>query len=244
VALAADEVQIYTDVDGVMTADPRACAGAEVLETIRADELFQMARHGSRVMHTPAAELALAAGLNVRIRNTYSDHAGTKVADISAYRPSAVATAVSHTTGVVRIRASLGAAEGTREHMRRQSEIYRALADEGVSLDMFTPAGDCLLFTVDLAESARATAVLARLGIHFEPMGGLAQVTIIGAGMHGVPGVVSRMAAALAAADAHVYQTADSHTTISALIEDSDLTAALDALHAEFELGDKPCTGS
>ena len=89
VALEAEEVGIYTDVDGVMTADPRACDGAEVLEVISADELFQMARAGSRVVHTPAAELALESGLAMRVRNTFSDHDGTLVADIAGYRPAA-----------------------------------------------------------------------------------------------------------------------------------------------------------
>jgi aspartate kinase len=67
VALKADAVEIYTDVDGVMSADPRSCEGPRVLEVIRADELHQMARHGARVVHTPAAELALASGLAVRV---------------------------------------------------------------------------------------------------------------------------------------------------------------------------------
>jgi len=88
VALGADAVEIYTDVDGVMTADPRSCDAARVLERLSAEELSQMARHGSRVVHIAAAELALSSGLCVRVRNTYSDHPGTVVADIASYRPS------------------------------------------------------------------------------------------------------------------------------------------------------------
>ncbi len=155
VALEAEAVEIYTDVDGVMTADPRTRADAVVLDVISADELFQMAKHGSRVVHTPAAELALSSGLAVRVRNTYTDHPGTLVADIASYRPASVATAVSHATGIARVRVSLPAEEGSPEHTGAQARVYRAMADAGVSLDMFTPACDSLLFTVPAADARR-----------------------------------------------------------------------------------------
>jgi len=236
VALGAEEVEIYTDVDGVMSADPRSCEGAQVLETIRADELFQMARHGSRVVHTPAAELALASGLSVRVRNTYSDHPGSRVADIAAYRPSRVATAVTHTSGITRLRVSLPAPEGTAEHMASQARVYRAMADAGVSLDMFTPLGSNLVFTVTTDDVDRACAVLGEIGFDHRATCDLAKVTLVGAGMHGVPGVMARMAETLADAGVHVVQTADSHTTISVLVPAEQAETAVVALHGGFEL--------
>lgn len=237
VALSAEEVEIYTDVDGVMTADPRACDAAEVLEVIGADELFQMAMHGSRVVHTPAAELALASGLAVRVRNTYTDHPGTLVADIAGYKPSAVATAVSHTGGIVRMRVDLSAPDGTPEHMHAQTALFRAMADAGVSLDMFTPLGGSLVFT--LAESGVSTAceVLSALGLTHELQHDFAKVTLVGAGMHGVPGVMARMAEYLEDAGVTVSQIADSHTTISVLVPAHDAEKAVSALHDGFELG-------
>jgi aspartate kinase len=237
VALEAQAVEIYTDVDGVMSADPRSCVGAAVLTTIGAEELFQMARHGARVVHTPAAELALEAGLAVRVRNTFSEHPGTLVADLAAYQPRSVATAVSHTTGITRISVSLSAPEGTHEHMAAQALIYRSLADAGVSLDMFTPAGNALVFTVVDTEVAAAQAVLGALGYAFESRSALAKVTLIGAGMHGVPGVVARVAEFLLNAEVTVLQTADSHTTISVLVPATDAERAIGALHDGFALG-------
>jgi len=236
VALEADEVEIYTDVDGVMTADPRACDGAGVLELIRADELFQMARHGSRVVHTPAAELALSSGLSVRVRNTYTNHPGTRVADIAAYRPASVATAVSHATGVARIRVALAAPEATPAHTLAQSRVYRAMADADVSLDMFTPVGDALVFLVAEDAVEIASEVLESLGFAFSVTRGLAKVTLVGAGMHGVPGVVARMVGVLAESGVNVLQTADSHTTISVLVPAEDAEDAVRALHAGFDL--------
>ncbi|MDO9556960.1 MAG: aspartate kinase [Coriobacteriia bacterium] len=236
VALHAEAVEIYTDVDGIMTADPRACKDAVVLDVIRADELFQMARHGSRVVHTPAAELALASGLAIRVRNTYTDHPGTLVADISAYRPQALATAVSHAAGVTRIRVTLPAEEGSDAHMGAQALIYRAMADAGVSLDMFTPAGAILVFTIANGDLDRACRVLDDLGLSYEVRTNLAKVTLVGAGMHGVPGVMARLAEALYEARVTVLQTADSHTTISVLVPAEYTGAAISALHKAFNL--------
>ncbi|MRS13053.1 MAG: aspartate kinase [Actinobacteria bacterium] len=237
VALEAEAVEIYTDVDGVMTADPRTCDGAAVLDVIGADELFQMAAHGSRVVHTPAAELALASGLAVRVRNTYTDHPGTTVADIASYRPASVATAVSHATGIARVRVTLPAEEGSVDHMAAQARVYRAMADAGVSLDMFTPAGESLLFTVPESAVAEARRVLDGLGLDAEARENLAKVTLVGAGMHGVPGVVARIAEALDEAGVRVLQTADSHTTISVLVPAEDADRAVGALHEGFGLG-------
>ncbi len=238
VALEAESVEIYTDVDGVASADPRACGDAVTLEAIRADELFQLARHGARVVHTPAAELALASGLQVRVRNTYTDHPGTLVADIAAYRPDSVATAISHATGIARVRVALPAPEGTLAHMAAQTRVYRAMADACVSLDMFTPVGESLVFTVAEALLDKACEVLSELGLTFQVQAGLSKVTLVGAGMHGVPGVMAHMAEYLNTAGVTVLQTADSHTTISVLVPADSTTDAIHALHAGFGLSE------
>lgn len=242
VALKAASVEIYTDVDGVMSADPRTCGQAAVLDVIGADELFQMASNGSQVMHTPAAEMALEGGLSVRVRNTYTDAPGTLVADIAALRPRSVATAVSHITGIARVSATLPDAEDSESHMAAQARLYRAMADAGVSLDMFTPVAGRLVFTVAGSDLDRTCAVLETLGMPSETRDGLAKVTLVGAGMHGVPGVMARFAEALAGAGVRVLQTADSHTTISALVPAADAAAAVTALHEGFGLDETPQT--
>lgn len=240
VALGAEEVVIFTDVDGVMTADPRTCEGSQVIDVIGADELFQMAKAGSRVVHTPAAELAVNSGIAIRVRSTFSDHNGTLVADIAGYRPDRVATAVSHTIGIARVRVRLFAPEGTSAHMSTQTRIYQLMADAGVSLDMFTPIGDELVFTVLDVALLEATSVLDRIGLPYDARTGLAKVTLVGAGMHGVPGVMARMTNLLSAAGVDVYQAADSHTTISVLIAVDQTEDAVRALHDGFGLGSYP----
>ncbi len=236
VALGADEVLIYTDVDGVMTADPRSCQGVAVVETLGADELFQMARSGARVVHTPAAELALASGLTIRVRSTFSGHPGTAVVDVASYRPSGVATAVTHSDGIARFRVAMPAAEGTKAHMAAQTSVYRAMAEAGVSLDMFTPSGGALRFSVPEDATRSAVTVLDGLGLEYEHRAGLSKVTLVGAGMHGVPGVMAKVAELLEAIDVRILQVADSHATISVLIPSEDRSAAVTALHEGFGL--------
>lgn len=236
VALGAKSVDIYTDVDGIMTADPRVADRATVLERISADELFQMARTGSKVVHTPAAELAFASGAVMRVKNTFTDHDGTTVVDISAYRPDGVATAVSHVSGIARIRVTLPYAEDASAHMATQTTVYRAMADAGISIDMFTPVNDRLVFTVAEGSVARAVEVLDALGLVHAERHGLAKVTLVGAGMHGVPGVMARVAEYLAAAGVDVLQASDSHATISVLVRDVHMSAAVNALHEGFGL--------
>lgn len=241
VALGAEAVEIFTDVDGVMSADPKACRNATVLEKVSTDELFQMAKTGARVVHTPAAELALHSGLNVRVRNTFSNHPGTSVVDLKAYRPSSVATAVSHTEDVARVQVTLPAAEGTPAHMSAQARIYRVMADAEISLDMFTPVGETLVLSVTENTLGEACRVLDSLQMPHRVKSSLSKVTLVGAGMHGVPGVMARMAECLADAGVTVYQTADSHTTISVLVDAEDSDTAVTALHDGFDLGEGDC---
>ncbi len=240
VALSAKVVEIYTDVDGVMTADPRVCEGVRVLDAVEYEELFQMAHAGAKVMHAPAAEAAMEGGVPLRVRNTFSSAPGTLVADAAtaaAMRVSRVATAVSHTDGIAQVRVSLPSDPEHPSHMYAQALVYRALADADVSLDMFTPCCDQLVFTVADSALPETMSTLDKLETAYETEPGLAKVTLVGSGMRGVPGVMARVAEALRDAEVPVLQTADSHTTISVLVPQNRRSAALSALHAAFGLG-------
>lgn len=238
-ALGCAAVEIYTDVDGVMTADPRTVKTASVLGEIRADELFQMAKMGSKVVHAPAAELALGSGVPLYVKNTFSDHPGTRVVGLAQHRPTSVATSVASTPDVARYKVRLDSLGDPARHMGTQTAVYEALAAAGVSLDMFTPCGDTLLLSVAQSTSATVRSVLESLGLSFDEQLDLAKVTVIGAGMHGVPGVMARVARALLDANVDIEQAADSHTTISVLVDIRRADVAVHALHAAFGLADK-----
>jgi aspartate kinase len=236
-ALHAQAVEIYTDVDGVMSADPRACTEVRVLPALQFEELFQMARAGTKVMHAPAAQAAMDAGVPVWVRNTYSSARGTIVTDAESLadtRKRTVATAVSHVDGVARFVAELP--DGP-ERADVLTAAFRSMADAGVSLDMFTPLDGALAFSLGEEQVAQASAVLEGLGVPYTVRSGLAKVTLVGAGMHGVPGVMARVAEALSHEGVEILQVADSHYTISVLVDARSSRRAILALHTSFGLG-------
>ena len=236
VALDAEAVEIYSDVDGVMTADPRDVEAAQVIEVLDPDELYQLVRMGSRIVHTPAAELAQKSGVNLLVKNTYSQHPGTTVKNMDVNKVSELATAISCKTGITRFIVNLGRDEGCVPHIEAQAAIYKAIADEGVSLDLFTPAGDKLYFTVNSEDADDTLSALSELEVIACCMDGLAKVTVVGAAMHGLPGIMSRIATPLAQAGIDVYQTADSHATISVLVKEEEAVQAQIVLHTAFGL--------
>ncbi|MCL2379952.1 MAG: ACT domain-containing protein, partial [Coriobacteriia bacterium] len=236
VALDAAAVEIYSDVDGVMTADPRDVCAAQVIEVLHPDELYQLVRMGSRIVHTPAAELAQKSGVNLLVKNTYSNHPGTVVRSMEVSKNSETATAISCKSGITRFVVDLGREEGCVPHIEAQASVYKAIAAAGVSLDLFTPAGSHLYFTVDSTDADKVVEVLQELSVAANCMEGMAKVTIIGAAMHGIPGVMSRIATPLAQAGIDVWQTADSHATISVLVREEEARQAQVVLHTAFNL--------
>jgi aspartate kinase len=238
-ALGADLVEIHTDVDGVMSADPRACDGVVVLDSLRFEELFQMARAGAKVMHAPAAEIAKDAGVPVRVLNTRGESRGTLIADTpdlpGGLRPR-IATAVSHADGVSRFVVTLPAGPAKAAAI---TATFRSMADAGVSLDMFTPIDGVLAFSVDAPWADTASTILGTLDLDSDRRDGLAKVTLVGAGMHGIPGVMARIAEALSTAGIEILQSSDSHYTISVLVDGKCLRRAVESLHTEFGLGVK-----
>jgi aspartate kinase len=220
-----------------MSADPRACGGARVLDALQFEELFQMARTGAKVMHAPAAEIAMDAGVPVRVLNTAGSARGTLVSrntDLEGGVRPRIATAVSHSDGVTRFIVTLPPAPDRSSAVTR---VFRAMADGGVSLDMFTPVEGLLAFSVDTTCADESAALLDDLGLRSTRHDGLAKVTLVGAGMHGIPGVMARVAEALSSAGIEVLQVADSHYTISVLVESRDLKSAISCLHSAFGLG-------
>ncbi|MDR1184157.1 MAG: aspartate kinase [Coriobacteriales bacterium] len=237
IALKADRVDIYTDVDGVFTADPRLIEEATVLETITADELFQMAQYGSKVVHAPAAELALQSGVRMRVRNTFSEHEGTEVVSLDCFRPDSVATAVSTIADITRLRIRLPyVKDDAQAHMDAQTRIYRLMAEASISIDMFTPMNDRLVFSIMAVSTDEATAILTSEGFEVAVRRNLGKVTLVGSGMHGIPGVMARAAQALREKGVDILQVADSHATISLLVDESDLILAAQVLHRAFGL--------
>ncbi|MCR4398370.1 MAG: aspartate kinase, partial [Firmicutes bacterium] len=242
-ALNAAVVDVFTDVDGVKTADPKIVPGARTISQMTYDEVAQIAVQGGRVVHPRAVEICMRANVPLRIRSTFDDSPGTLVAgfleegdkwpELAAAKP---VTAVAHISPVTQFRLTALGEWATGSGVLA---LFRRLADAGISVDMIsvTPRERCFTVAEKMAEKALAT--LRAAGLDPEVRRQCAKVSVVGHGMTGRPGVMAKVAEALAEAGVEIIQTADSHTTISCLVPAADLEGAVRALHDKFELGGK-----
>jgi len=238
-ALAAALVEIYKDVEGVMTADPKVVPSGRVITQISYDEVSQMAALGARVIHPRAADIGREHGVRVVIRRLGSPSGGTLLVrgpelgvPISDGRP---VIALAHLPDVVQLRLPRRPGEALDAPL----QALHHLAAAGISIDLITLMPDVLAFTVKEDDHRRAAGLLERGGYEVAITRPCAKVSIIGAGMRGVPGVMARVVRALQRAEAEILQTADSHTTISCLVRREQMERALQALHDEFGLGEQ-----
>ncbi|GFN31838.1 aspartate kinase [Paenibacillus xylaniclasticus] len=234
-ALHAERVDIYTDVNGILTADPRIVSDAKPLSVVGYAEICNMARQGAKVIHPRAVEIAQQARIPLRVRSTFSEEEGTLVTDERLPAGGTVhdkhVTGIAHVAGVTQI--SVYAQEGQADV---QLQVFQSMARHGISVDFInvTPGG--AVYTVFDHDAPKAVQVLGSLGYVPKIISGCAKVSVIGGGMNGVPGVMARIVEALAELSIPILQSADSNTTIWVLVRQEDMAAALRALHAKFEL--------
>ncbi len=231
-ALHAEAVEIYTDVDGVMTADPRLLPEARVISDVSYNEVFQMADHGAKVIHPKAVEIAMRGNVPLIVRNTANDATGTRIsAVVSADDTQQVLSGIAYAGGRAQVKVS-GLTAIT------EKDLLGALAADGISIDLINIFPDSVVVTIDDDRTEKTRALLESLGLDFHIIGGLGKVSAIGERMRGVPGVMARIIRALSGEGVAVLQTADSHMTISCLIRDEDAQRAVRALHEEFMLAE------
>jgi len=241
-ALQAEVVEIYTDVDGVKTADPRLVPDARTLAVATYDEVVQMAHYGAKVVHPQAVEIAMQHRVPLRIKSTFSSGSGTLIthsaetarAFWSALDVGSPVTGVTHVDGLAQV-------SFTGDPHRIRS-AFRALADAGISVDMINLSPGAATFCVEQRHAERTRALLTELGFTPEIRMGCAKVSVVGSGMRGRPGVMARVVEGLSAAGVEILQTSDSHVTISSLVESVHLRRAVQALHDAFRLGEVPST--
>ncbi len=236
VALGAELLEVYTDVDGVKTADPRLVPEAVTIARATYREVAELAHHGAKVIHPRAVEIAMNGQVAMRIKPIASDGEGTLVSDA---RPGAgfdgpgdrPVTGIAHVLDLTQVLVEPPPEEGTAVR------LFRELGEASISADMIHVAPDRIAFIVEGKASRRVERILGSLGWQHKVRGGLAKVSAVGAGMHGVPGVMARVAACLERAGVPILQTSDSHANISCLVPQDRVREAVVALHEEFRLG-------
>ncbi len=228
-AMDADELVLFKKVDSIFTADPARVSGAVKVERISVEDLRQMGWEGAGVLHPRASEIAGAAGMPMKIKSLDTGHVVTKV-EPYVIRSGRYITGVVSGPDVARFLV-LGDGE---EPGKFYSGVFGMVASAGVSMDMFSVMEGRMMFTVSLADVDTTAGVLDDSGLEYSVLSPCVKVSIVGAGMHGMHGVMARFSSALYGAGIEMLQTVDSHATISALVRLERRDDALRALHREF----------
>jgi aspartate kinase len=245
-ALGADVCEIYTDVDGVYTADPRIVSRARRLDRITYEEMLEMAACGAKVLMLRCVEYARRYGMPVHVRSSFSQLPGTLVTGSMEDLPmeQAIITGVAHDRSEAKV-----TVVGVPDKPGEAASIFRAIADAEVNIDMIVQnvsaaatARTDISFTLPKTEGPAAMTALQKVkdDVGFEALlydEHIGKVSLIGAGMRSHPGVSARFFGALADAGVNVEIISTSEIRISIVCRDSDVQSAVRAVHDAFDLG-------
>jgi len=245
-ALNADVCEIYSDVDGVYTADPRIVPNAQRLDTISFEEMLELAAVGAKILQLRCVEYARAFNVPLRVRSSYSNEIGTlvngSVEDIPV--EEAVLTGVAHDRSEAKITIL-----GIPDVAGQAAQVFRAVADAEINIDMVLQNVSSIddnrtdiTFTCPREDGPRALELLKKLQVEGDWQDVLyddhvGKVSLVGAGMKSHPGVTATFCEALAQSDVNIELISTSEIRISVLIRDTDLDTAVRALHEAFQLG-------
>jgi len=232
-AIDAERVDIYTDVSGAMTADPRRIERARTIERASLEEMTELAEHGAKVMHHKAADYAQRTQTPYTIKGLATDR-GTLVVDgVDHHRPVTGVTSSGRLTWVRIIRGDI---ENPQQRMQTELEMFRRMADAGISIDQVSinQAGVSFVVQGDSANAVRT--LLGDLNLAVRVREGCSKISVVGSGMRGTPGVVLQVVTALSNADVEIIHCTDSNITISILVPEADVQRAEAAVHEHFAL--------
>ncbi len=235
-AIGADTVDIFTDVDGVLTADPRMVKDARQLAVVSYEEASNMAHNGAKVIHPRAVEIAMRAGVPIRVRSTFSESEGTLVTSAQAVRgrpewSDRAVTGLAYFSGITQF--SVESVDGAWD---AQLRVFRELAMNGISVDLINVMPSGVHYTVKDEDAPAAERLLRELGYEPRIRPNCTKLSVIGGGMNDEPGVMARIVEALTTRQITILQSADSNTTIWILVSGEATAEALEALHAAFGL--------
>lgn len=241
-ALNADRCDIYTDVDGVYTTDPRIVAKARKLDKITYEEMLEMASLGAKVLQTRSVELAMRFKVPVQVRSSFSDEPGTMVVDEDQIVEQADISGIAYTSDEAKI-----TVRGVADRPGVSASIFGPLAEASINVDMIVQnvAADGkttdLTFTVPRADLARSVKVIEGLQgeLSYRAIStdsDVVKVSVIGVGMRSHAGIASRMFTALADEGINIQVISTSEIKISVLIASKYTELALRALHSAYQL--------
>ena len=226
-ALGADACEIYTDVDGVFTADPRVVSDARKLHAVSYEEMLEMAASGARVLALRSVEFARNHGVKLHVRSTFTEENGTWIIEEDERMlEKAMISGITHTLEEAVYRVA-----GVD-----RAELFEALAEASVSVDTIIQTNGEILFSAPLEDRAETAAVLDGLGADWAERDGLGKVSVVGAGMKSHPGIAARTFSTLRELGVEPELVATSPIKIAFYVPHADVENAVRALHTAFEL--------
>jgi aspartate kinase len=226
-ALTAGHCEIYTDVAGVFSADPRIVPNARKLHAVSYDEMLELSASGAKVLQLRSVEVARNYGVKLHVRSTFSDGDGTWVTEEDERMlEKAIISGVAHTfdEAVYRVQSV------------DRADLFAALAEAGVNVDTIIQTGDEIVFSAPLGDRGDAQAALDRASADCDYIEGLAKVSLIGAGMKSHPGIAARTFGTLREIGVDARFIVTSPIKISFFVERGDAERTVLALHEAFEL--------
>jgi len=240
-ALGGDVCEIYTDVAGVSTADPRIVPGARKLHAVSYEEMLEMAATGARVLELRAVEYARNYGIRLHVRSSFSGDGGTWIAEEDERMEQAIISGVTHDESQAKV-----TLEDVPDRPGIAARIFRAVADEGLNVDMIVQNVSRegitdVSFTIPRADVPHATQVIEKVAhdigdVRSTTDDGIAKISLVGAGMKTHPGVAADMFDALADAGINLEMISTSAIRISCVIREQDVQEAVRVLHDRFDL--------
>ena len=238
-ALEADPCQIYTDVDGVYTADPRHVKGARKLDEVTYNEMLELATLGAQVLHNRSVELAKKYNVKLEVLSSFTGHPGTKVKGVAKRMEKTAVSSVAKDKDIARI-----ALVGVPNEVGTSFKVFSLLAQNHINVDIilqgigheegkdicFTVAEGDLKKAAELLESHKAELRFARL----ETNADIAKVSVVGSGMINNPGVAAKLFEALYDAHININMISTSEIKISVLVDKKDADRAVQAVHDKF----------
>jgi aspartate kinase len=245
-ALGAERCEVYTDVDGVYTADPRIVKGARRIPVISPEEMAEMSWRGAKVMHPRAVELGALYGVEIHVRSSFEERPGTVITggnDLDRLETRETLAGIVHDLDVSRVTLN-----GIRTGPGTLSRVFAPLAEAGISVDVIVESGTRegaadVAFTVrrsDFAEARRlAGEIAASLGGEVEGEEDLGKVSVVGTGMLNRPGYAARMFASLGEAGIPIRMVSTSEIQVTCVVPAGRVEEAVRQLHRDFELEER-----
>jgi aspartate kinase len=243
-ALGAELCEIYTDVAGVFTADPRIVPTARKLHAVSYEEMLEMAAAGARVLQLRAVEYARNAGVLLHVRTSFGEDEGTWIREADERMEQAIISGVVHDTSEAKI-----TLEEVPDRPGIAAAVFRAVADEAINVDTIVQnvskeGHTDISFTVPKDDVPHASTLMQRIvaevgAARYSTDDGIAKVSLVGAGMKTHPGIAADMFSALADADINIEMISTSPIRISCVIRADDVEGAVQALHSKFALSEE-----